>query len=542
MLFNSYAFLFLFLPIVLAGAFVLVRHHAQLAAAWLVLASLVFYGWGDPRHVLLLLGSIAFNYLAGETIARRGGREGGRASGILCAAIAADLAALGYFKYAGFFMANANALLDAGMRVEAIVLPLGISFFTFTQIAYLVDVYREPVRYRFVPYVLFVSYFPHLIAGPILHHREMMPQFEASTSYRLDYANLAAGVTLLAIGLFKKTVLADGIAPYAGPVFETAPGGYAPGTLEAWGAALAFGLQLYFDFSAYSDMAVGLSKMLGIRMPVNFESPYKATSIIEFWRRWHITLSRFLRNYLYIVLGGNRHGTVRRYTNLILTMLLGGLWHGAAWTFVLWGAAHGVFLAINHGWRALRGRFRRGPAWFTRIEGALGALLTFAAVSSAWVLFRAEDLPSALLILRGMAGLNGHALPPTWLMDIGEAARWVAGGDLLPPSARDWIRNHFGAVDAGVPRGLGEGRGAGVLISKTQVLWIGGLLAIAWFMPNTRQIMARAEAFIVERISPAGPPALLWRVDRGWAIATGLLLAAALTSMARVSEFLYFRF
>jgi hypothetical protein len=282
--------------------------------------------------------------------------------------------------------------------------------------------------------------------------------------------------------------------------------------------------------------------MLGIRMPANFESPYKAKSIIEFWRRWHITLSRFLRNYLYVPLGGNRRGTARRYANLLFTMLLGGLWHGAAWTFVLWGAAHGVCLAINHGWRALRGRFRRGPAWFTRIEIALGALLTFVAVFSAWVLFRAQDLPSALLILRGITGLNGHAVPPTWLMEVGEAARWIAGGDLVPASARDWIGRHLGTVDAGVPRGLGEGRGAGVLISRTQVLWIAGLLAIAWFMPNTRQIMARADAFIGECVAPAGPPALLWRADRGWSIATGLLLVAAVTSMARVSEFLYFRF
>jgi alginate O-acetyltransferase complex protein AlgI len=540
MLFNSYAFLFLFLPAVLAGAFLLSRHRTHLAAAWLVLASLFFYGWWDPRYVPLLAGSIIFNHLAGETIVRRGGKEGRRTFGVLCAAIAANLAVLGYFKYAGFFIASVSTLVGAGMRIEAIVLPLGISFFTFTQIACLVDVYRAPVRYRFVPYALFVSYFPHLIAGPILHHREMMPQFDGPAAYRLNYANLAAGVTLLAIGLFKKTVLADGIAPYAGPVFEQAPRGYAPGSLEAWGAAFAFGLQLYFDFSAYSDIAVGLSKMLGIRMPANFDSPYKATSIIEFWRRWHMTLSRFLRDYLYIPLGGNRHGALRRYASLGVTMLLGGLWHGAAWTFVIWGAVHGMFLMINHGWRALRGRFPPGPGWIVRTEGALAALLTFVAVFAAWVLFRAEDLPSALSILRGMAGLNGHALPASWLIEIGKSARWIASADLPGTAIRGWIGIHFGGVDAGLPRGLAEGRSPGMLISKSQLLWIAALFAIAWLMPNTRQIMARADAFIAGREAPA--TALLWRANCGWAIATALLLVASVSSMTRVSEFLYFQF
>jgi hypothetical protein len=226
----------------------------------------------------------------------------------------------------------------------------------------------------------------------------------------------------------------------------------------------------------------------------------------------------------------------------MVTMLLGGLWHGAAWTFVLWGGVHGIFLAINHGWRALRGRFPRGPAWFTRVEVAFGALLTFVAVFSAWVLFRAEDLPSALLILRGMAGLNGNALPPSWLTEIAETARWIARSSLLPPSARDWIGVHLGAVDAGLLRGLGEGRGGGVLMSKAQLLWIGGLFAIAWFMPNTLQIMARADAFIAGRDAGAGQTALVWHVNRGWAIATALLLVAAFTSMTRVSEFLYFQF
>jgi D-alanyl-lipoteichoic acid acyltransferase DltB (MBOAT superfamily) len=542
MLFNSYTFLFLFLPVTLAGAFVLARYRTSFAVAWLVFASLFFYGWWSWRHVPLLLASIAFNYLAGEAIARRGGKQGGKAFGLMSGAIAVNLVVLGYFKYAGFLVANVDALLGAGMRIEAIVLPLGISFFTFTQIAYLVDVYRDPVRYGVAPYALFVSYFPHLIAGPILHHREMMPQFAASTSYRFDYANLAAGVTLFAIGLFKKTVLADGIAPYAGPVFEQAARGYAPTSFEAWGAALAFGLQLYFDFSGYTDMAVGLSKMLGIRMPVNFESPYKATSIIDFWHRWHMTLSRFLRDYLYIALGGNRRGTFRRYANLLLTMLLGGLWHGAAWTYILWGAAHGALLAINHGWRAMRSRFPEGPAWINRVGCAFGAALTFAAVFGTWVIFRADDLPSALRILRGLAGLNGHALPPSMLVEIGEAARWIGQARGVPSSIAQWVAVHFGVLDADVPPAIARARGSGAMIGKAQLLWIAVLLGIAWLAPNTRQIMVRAEAFIADHAVRPFPAWLAWTMAGRWAVASGLLLAASLTSMTRVSEFLYFQF
>jgi D-alanyl-lipoteichoic acid acyltransferase DltB (MBOAT superfamily) len=542
MLFNSYTFLFLFLPFTLAGAFVLARHRTSFAVAWLVLASLFFYGWWSWRHVPLLMASIAFNYLAGEAIAKAGGKEGGKALGHLAGAIAVNLVVLGYLKYASFLVGNVGALLGTGMRMEAIVLPLGISFFTFTQIAYLVDVYRNPVRYGVVPYALFVSYFPHLIAGPILHHREMMPQFTASASYRWEYGNLAAGVTIFAIGLFKKTVLADGIAPYVGPVFAEASRGYAPGSVEAWGAAIAFGLQLYFDFSAYSDMAVGLSKMLGIRMPVNFESPYKATSIIEVWRRWHITLSRFLRDYLYIPLGGNRRGTLRRYANLIVTMLLGGLWHGAAWTFVLWGAAHGAFLAINHGWLVVRSRFPPGPAWVNRIGGAIGAALTFLAVFGAWAIFRADDLPSALRIVRGLIGTNGVALPPSALAEVAEAARSIAQARFVPSSVGHWVVAHFGALDAGIPTGMARGRSAGVLISKAQLAWVAVLLAIAWLAPNTRQIMARAEAFIADHPVRECSAFLTWRVDARWAVASALLLAASLTSMTRVSEFLYFQF
>src|SRR6185436_7232213 len=286
------------------------------------------------------------------------------------------------------------SLTGTSLDIGHIVLPLGISFFTFTQIAYLVDVYREPARYDAARYALFVTYYPHLIAGPILHHREMMPQFGNPTAFRCDSANLAAGLTIFAIGLFKKVMLADSIAAYVAPVFDNAAGGYAPTLLEAWGAVLAYGLQLYFDFSGYSDMAIGLSKMLGVKLPLNFDSPYKAASIIEFWRCWHMTLSRFLRNYVYIPLGGNRSGKARRYLNLMITMLLGGLCNVTKWTFVLWGGLHGTYLIVNYAWRGFKQRMGwRGTG---RLATFGATALTFLAVVVGWVLFRAASFFSAM--------------------------------------------------------------------------------------------------------------------------------------------------
>jgi hypothetical protein len=289
-------------------------------------------------------------------------------------------------------------------------------------------------------------------------------------------------------------------------------------------------------------MAIGLSKMLGVRMPVNFHSPYKAKSIIEFWRRWHVTLSRFLREYLYFALGGNRRGTIRRYANLLATMLIGGLWHGAAWTFVIWGGVHGGLLALNHGWRSMRRRMPAGPRWLRRAGAWSGGILTFVAVFAAWVLFKAQDLPSAVAILRGMAGLNGFAVPPPWLLEIGDWSRMVARSDVgLPANVRE-LAMRLASVDAGVPRGLAEGRHAGVFIEKAQVLWIGALLAIAWWAPNTNQIMLRAQAFLLPARLEIARTALTWRITPAWAFGTCLLLVAAISSMSRFSEFLYFQF
>jgi len=400
-LFNSYPFILAFLPVVVAGFFLLGRIDRRIAAAWLAAASLFFYGWWSPRYVPLLMASAALNFAAGSALARDRSRR------TLTLGVAANLLLLGFFKYADFLVDTVNGAAGTAWPLPRIVLPIGISFYTFTQIAYLVDAYRGEARDRhFVHYLLFVSYFPHLIAGPLLHHAQVMPQFDDPRTYRPRLANVNLGLVLFATGLFKKAVLADQLALIASPMFDAAAGGATPATSAAWVGALAYALQIYFDFSGYSDMALGISRLFNVTLPVNFFSPYRAVDMIEFWRRWHMTLSAFLRDYLYIPLGGNRRGPARRYLNLMATMLLGGLWHGASWTFVAWGGLHGAYLVVNHAWRALRRRLG-APA----LPAIAGVALTFLCVVVAWVPFRASDFATALRILRAMAGSGGEALP-----------------------------------------------------------------------------------------------------------------------------------
>jgi D-alanyl-lipoteichoic acid acyltransferase DltB (MBOAT superfamily) len=409
MLFNSYGFIFLFLPIVLLGFFLLARIGHTFAAAWLAAASLFFYGYWNPAYIGLLLGSIVCNYAFGMWIAKAGVRhdESGKKR-LLIVAVAANLLLLGYYKYANFFLDNINTAASANLSLGAIILPLGISFFTFTQIAFLVDTYQGKVKeYNFIHYTLFVTYFPHLIAGPILHHKEMMPQFAHASNYRINWEHVASGLMLFTLGLCKKVLVADTLALYANGVFDGVQLGMLPTAYEAWAGALAYTLQLYFDFSGYTDMALGIALMFNIRLPINFDSPYKATSIIEFWRRWHMTLSRFLRDYLYIPLGGNRKGKIRRYLNLSATMLLGGLWHGAGWTFIVWGALHGAYLVINNLWREIfPENFSRWiPSWLSVLSGFA---LTFIAVVAAWVVFRSSDIAQAKTMLEAMFGINAR--------------------------------------------------------------------------------------------------------------------------------------
>jgi alginate O-acetyltransferase complex protein AlgI len=478
MLFNSYPFIFLFLPIALIGYFALGRLGHLAPVIWLALASLAFYAVSNWQFVALLLASIAFNYAIGWLLIAR------RLSGhlrliVLTAGVSGDLVVLGYFKYAGFLATNLNALFSTGFSVN-VLLPVGISFYTFTQIAFLVDAYRGKVaRYALPHYALFVTYFPHLIAGPILHHKDMIPQFEAAESKSPNPHRILCGLMIFAIGLFKKTGLADGIQPLVTLAF----GPVTPSFDQAWIGALAYTFQLYFDFSGYSDMAIGISLMFGIFLPLNFNSPYKATSIIDFWRRWHMTLSQFLRDYLYIPLGGNRHGRFLRYVNLMITMVLGGLWHGAAWTFVMWGALHGVYLCINHAWNHF------GPnvaPRFARASDIAALIVTFVAVVIAWVFFRANDMTSALSILSRMAD------PTQIVLSRGEMADAV-----------------FVMIYA----------------------------AIAWFAPNTQAIMGYDHAN-----RTVGETLGAWSRRPAFLYASAAVLAFGILGIQQHSEFIYFRF
>ena len=496
MLFSSFTFLFQFLPATVL-AFAAARRHSPRAGIMVLAgASLFFYGAWRPVYLLLLLASVAVNFGLGlrmEDPRRR------RAIGTF--GVALNLAVLGYFKYTNFIFESLNTLTGAPLPFFNVVLPLGISFFTFQQIAYLVDVMRGvPVERDIVSYTLFVSFFPHLIAGPLVHHAEMIPQFKRSRSGRS--AVLAArGLSIFAAGLFKKVVIADNLAQFVSPVFAHLDAGGGVTTPWAWLATLAYTLQIYFDFSGYSDMAIGLALLFGIRLPVNFRSPYQAISITEFWRRWHITLSRFLRDYLYIPLGGNRLGEQRRYLNLMLTMLLGGLWHGAGWNFLIWGGLHGVYLCINHLWRGGAGKPAAGLT-----ARLLGWAITFFAVVLAWVFFRARTLAGAWQMLAALFGFE-------------------AGSSAF--------------ASPGILRVMD----LPVLVGEQQLLLFGSgavalALAAALFLPNVSRLFGYREY----RHAPERAAMLRWRPTAAWALLSALAYAISLFGMWQRLEFLYFQF
>jgi alginate O-acetyltransferase complex protein AlgI len=395
MLFNSYEFIFLFLPVTFAVYFWLNKKRlTQASKSWLVFASLFFYSWWNIIYLPLILGSILFNFAVGSTITKmnfsESPKKGGSRKGVLAFGILSNIALLAYFKYMDFFILNANGVLGTQWNLMHIVLPLGISFFTFTQIAYLVDAYRNEVKEMdYLNYTLFVTFFPHLLAGPILHHKEMMPQFDSIKSKVINYKNIAAGLFLFSIGLFKKVVIADTFAQWASAGFDHAEN---LDMIEAWATSLSYSFQLYFDFSGYTDMALGVALLFNIRLPINFNSPYKALDIQDFWRRWHITLSRFLRDYIYIPLGGNRNGEFRTYSNLFTVFLIGGLWHGASWMFIIWGALHGSAIVIHRAWKSLGFTMYKYLAWF----------ITFNFINITWIFFRANEWKDASKILYGM--------------------------------------------------------------------------------------------------------------------------------------------
>jgi D-alanyl-lipoteichoic acid acyltransferase DltB (MBOAT superfamily) len=517
MLFNSFVFIFAFLPVTLFVFYKIgTRGHHRIAVTWLVGASIFFYGWWNPAYVSLILISILFNYGIGVSLASRDNTRHWSGRSLLSLGIAGNLLLLGYFKYANFTVNNLNTVFGFDIHVDQIVLPLAISFFTFQQVAYLVDAHRKETReYSFLHYCLFVTFFPQLIAGPIVHHREMLPQFAKDKIYRLDTERLAVGITIFSIGLFKKVVLADNVSQFSTPVFDAALAGHSIGLFEAWTGALAYTFQLYFDFSGYADMAIGIGQMFGIRLPLNFNSPYKAHNIIEFWRRWHMTLSRFLRDYLYFPLGGNRAGNARRYINLLITMLLGGLWHGAGWTFVAWGGLHGFYLIVNHAWHAVRRGLNIASGEPTKLGTVIARLLTFLAVVVSWVFFRAESFSGAIEILRGMIGFNGFS----------SAIEFITKTDLF---GINWV---MGLVPMQLP------------VQIIIVIAFSTLFTVIWSLPNVQDMMARYQPALGESTLEAeGKGALRWHPNRRWALATAVLALISIMNMQEISEFLYFQF
>ena len=464
MLFNSYEFIFVFLPVTLTGFLLTIYRVGRVAAlSWLLIASLVFYGYASFSSQLIVIPSILLDYLIARaylSIAPTRDRLRGR---LIALGITANVLLLGYFKYRNFFLDTANITLGTHFELSRLLLPIGLSFLIFQKIAFLADVHSGKIKgISLLEYLLFACFFPRTLAGPIVHYQEIVPQFKTLGS-QVHASNLAVGLCLFSIGLFKKTVIADGVAQFVPAVFEPNPDYFVrdiPHTLvTSWIGALCYAFQLYFDFSGYSDMALGTARMVGIQLPMNFNSPYKASSIIEYWGRWHITLTRFLTWYIYVPIGRRlaRYRTARGKQVLrgrgssfsaiasligiptMITMLVSGLWHGAGWRFVIWGLLHGVYLTVNHVWRQRRSMSRRSSV-YNRIESAIGQILTFGSVVVALVFFRANSVSTALSILAGMAGLNG-ILPYSvqLFQSVGGTLSWDLFWRIVPPPALEWI-------------------------------------------------------------------------------------------------------
>ncbi|HEX2594127.1 MAG TPA: MBOAT family protein [Rhizomicrobium sp.] len=492
--FNSYPYIAFIVLAVLAFLFLELR-FPRARRPYLLLLSYVFYAWWRADFVLLVIGSTIVNYTIGTEITRR--HAAGRATqALLLAGLAFNLGLISLFKYDDLFVGTTNAVFGTGFPLPHFFLPLAISFFTFEQISYLVDASQGKAKlYSFLDFALFVAFFPHLIAGPIVRYNDLIPQFHETRNGETRDMDIATGATLFTFGLAKKTLIADNLAPFADAIFGGAQHGIALGFADAWLGTLFFAFQIYFDFSAYTDMALGSACMFGIRLPFNFNSPYKAASIIEFWRRWHISLSTFLRDYLYISLGGNRQGAARRYLNLFITMLLGGLWHGANWTFMIWGGLHGTYLIINHAWRAAVERFGwRAPSGAQGAAHAFAVLLTFAATTFAWVVFRAPTFDSAVNVLRGLAGIGGDS--------------------------------HL------------------VTFSPLAGVAIVALFAIVWFAPNTMELLWPYRPALEPPRGTSQVRVLrgTWSPTRRNAIVVGTLCVAAVLALSNLSPFIYFQF
>jgi alginate O-acetyltransferase complex protein AlgI len=545
MLFNSSEFLFVFLPATLFGFYLLGTISRTSAIRWLILVSLVFYAWWRPVNVLIIAPSIVINFALARILLRLNESEGsGRASrAVLLLGIAFNVVFLGIFKYTDFISGTINDVFSANLVLRHIILPLGISFITFQKIAFLIDVQAGRVRsFTFQDYCTFVLFFPQLIAGPIVHYREMMPQFHAA-SCRFDKENVAVGLTLLFFGLFKKVIFADQIALLVTPIYDHAAAGGQTSFLVAWMAAVGFTLQIYFDFSGYTDMALGLARFFGIRLPPNFYSPLRASSIIDYWLRWHMTLTRFLTGYIYnpLVLWltrrrlakglpgfGGRNTTVGAFFSLlmvplVITMFVSGLWHGAGYGFIVWGLLHGFYLTINHGWRVVAARLWPNRPSYDRIMKPAGLVLTFVSVTTAMVFFRAPTMTSAIDLVKGIIGLNGIALPQAFLDHLGPLTSRFHGIGVIAVeslSSRDFVKT---------------------------AIWICVLMFVALACPNTLQILARFEPALGVKPQPTklmigGIRIIEWQASLPWAIAVSAIAAIAIVSIGGPSEFLYWQF
>ena len=504
MVFSSLEFIYLFLFPTL-GVFIVLRHlkWEKGIIYWLIITSLIFYAWWSVSYLALLLLSVIINFGFHKLLLIYHSRS------ILTLATIMNLATLAYYKYADFLIDNINNLAQTQLPMLNVILPLAISFFTFQQISFLFDTYHNKIsQCDFAKYCLFVVFFPQLIAGPIVLQKHTIPQFNLSVFTKPLFMNLAVGGTLFAMGLFKKIVIADSMAPTANDVFDLALTGNTVPFEAAWLGIFAYTFQIYFDFSGYCDMALGLARMFSITLPINFNSPYHATSIVDFWRRWHITLSGFLRDYLYIPLGGSRSGKVRQYASLTITMLLGGLWHGASWTFVFWGLLHGVYLTINHGWSALTKNLVLPGYIPDFLPNLLSQLLTFLVVMVAWVFFRAESFDAALSILEGMSGQTNFYTYKVW-------------GDILDRGSNLWWQ-------------------------------IAVLLAVVFYLPNSIVLTQKYRPVLklpkgVKNYNLTGyiRKYLVWHPTKAWSTAAFMMVTTSLYylySSNNLTEFIYFNF
>jgi alginate O-acetyltransferase complex protein AlgI len=545
MLFNSAEFLFVYLPVALLMFYVLGARSRAAAIRWLILVSLAFYAWWRPLNVLIIAPSIGVNFILATILVKLNERGSERRASqvVLLLGILFNVSFLGFFKYTDFISGTINDIFGTDLLLRHIILPLGISFITFQKIAFLIDIQSGRIRsFSFQDYCTFVLFFPQLVAGPIVHYREMMPQFHAAPC-RFEAENICVGLTLLFFGLFKKVIFADKIALLVTPIYDQAAAGGRPSLLLAWIAAVGFTLQIYFDFSGYTDMALGLARLFGIRLPQNFDSPLRASSIIDFWLRWHITLTRFLAAYIYNPLtlwltrrrlGKGKPGLAARSPTAgafltllmfptIVTMFVSGLWHGAGYGFVVWGLLHGFYLTINHGWRAVAVRLWRDRELYDRLMRPVGFILTFVSVTTAMIFFRATTITSAIDIFKGVFGLNGIALPQALFERLGPLINALNRVGVTADSS--WSGKDFAMA----------------------AIWIFVLLFVALACPNTLQLLGRYEPALGVRarsnkLAIGKIRAAEWSPSVPWAIAVSAIAAVAIGAIGGPGEFLYWHF